>query len=176
MSEVKQISAKKIDNDFSNGHDTNSRRDIELNNEYAFDSFNKTDSYMPEILKQPINVLKFETRKKTRLLVKKGTVNISLLLADIALIYTKDKLVFAIDRNSKKYSIDKTLTELEQELDHAIFFRANRQYIVSINYVKSFRSYHKVKLLLDMDIPELEEPVIISQQIAPAFKKWMNDA
>lgn len=117
-----------------------------------------------------------EKRKKCRLLVKRGVANIALLLIDIAVIYTKNKLVYVIDRNSKKYSIDKTLTELEENLDYTIFFRANRQYIININFVRSFKSYKKVKLLVDMDIPELEEPVIISQHIAPAFRKWMEEA
>lgn len=117
-----------------------------------------------------------EKRKKSRLLVKRGVANIALLLIDIAVIYTKNKLVYVIDRDSKKYSIDKTLTELEEKLDDTIFFRANRQCIININFVRSFKVYQKVKLLVDIDIPELEEPVIISQQVAPAFKKWMEEA
>jgi len=126
--------------------------------------------------KQTDNFLKFEGRKKTRLLVKRGVTNISLLLTDIAVIYTENKLVYVIDRDSKKYSIDQTLTELEESLDNTIFFRANRQYIININFVKSFKAYKKVKLVVDIEIPELKYPVIISQHVAPAFKKWMNDA
>ena len=117
-----------------------------------------------------------EERRKTRLLVKRGVSNIALLLTDIVAIYTKNKLVYVIDRNAKKYSLDKTLTELEEEMDKSIFFRANRQYIINIIFVKSFKTIKKVKLLIDMDIPELEEPVIVSQHVAPAFKKWMEDA
>lgn len=121
-------------------------------------------------------ILKLATRKKTRLLVKRGGTHIALPLPDIALIYTKDKLVYVIDRDSQKYLIDKTLTQLEQELDINIFFRANRQYIISLNFIKSFKVYQKVKLLVEMNVAELEEPVVISQLVAPAFKKWMNDA
>jgi len=102
--------------------------------------------------------------------------NIALLLLDIAAIYTKNKLVYVIDKDSKNYSIDKTLTELEEKLDDTVFFRANRQYIINIYFIRSFKAYQKVKLLVDIDIPELEEPVIISQQVAPAFKKWMEEA
>lgn len=120
--------------------------------------------------------LRSEKRKKTRLLVKRGVAYVSLLLNNIALIYTKDKSVYVIDHDSKKYSADKTLTELEEELDNSIFFRANRQYIVNLNFIKSFKAYQKVKLLLDVNVAELEEPIIISQQVAPVFKKWMNDA
>lgn len=124
---------------------------------------------------QKATIIKLE-KKRTRLLVKQGVANILLLLADVALIYTRDKLVYVIDRDSKKYLVDKTLTELEQELDHTIFFRANRQYIVNVNFIKSFKPYKKVKLLVDISLNQLEEPIIVSQQVAPFFKRWINNA
>jgi DNA-binding LytR/AlgR family response regulator len=115
-------------------------------------------------------------RKKTRLLVKRGMENIAVLLEDIALIYTQNKLVYVMDRFSKKYVSDKTLSELEEELDNTIFFRVNRQYIININYVKSFKAHEKVKLLIDITIPEINHSIIISQETAPAVRKWMHDA
>ena len=115
-------------------------------------------------------------RKKTRLLVKRGMENIAVRLEDIALIYTQNKLVYVMDRFSKKYFSDKTLSELEEELDNTIFFRVNRQYIININYVKSFKAHEKVKLLIDITIPEINHSIIISQETAPAFRKWMHDA
>ncbi|MEO6837316.1 MAG: LytTR family DNA-binding domain-containing protein [Ginsengibacter sp.] len=118
----------------------------------------------------------FEKRKKTRLLVKRGVANIVLFLNDVVAIYTTNKLMYVVDKDSKKYSIDKTLTELEEELDPTIFFRANRQFIININFVKSFKAYRRVKLIVDFNIPELEYRVCISQHVAPSFKKWMNDA
>jgi DNA-binding LytR/AlgR family response regulator len=115
-------------------------------------------------------------RKKTRLLVKRGMENIAVKLEDIALIYTQNKLVYVMDRFSKKYVSDKTLSELEEELDNTIFFRVNRQYIININYVKSFKAHEKVKLLIDITIPEINHSIVISQETAPAFRKWMHDA
>ncbi len=115
-------------------------------------------------------------RKKTRLVAKRGLENIALLLEDVVLIYTQDKLVYVIDRLSKKYLVDKTLAELEKELDEHTFFRANRQYFININYVRSFKAIDKVKLLVDINIPEINHPIIISQETAPAFRRWMNDA
>ena len=125
---------------------------------------------------QKATIIKLEEKKRTRLLVKQGVANILLLLSDVALIYTRDKLVYVIDRDSKKYLVDKTLTELEQELDHANFFRANRQYIVNVNFIKSFKPYKKVKLLVEISLNQLEEPIIVSQQVAPFFKRWINNA
>jgi len=114
--------------------------------------------------------------KRARLIVKKGSENIALPLEDIVLIYTHDKLVFAVDLYSKKYMCDKTLSELENDLDDTIFFRANRQYILSINYIRSFKPYEKVKLLVGMVIPEINHSIVISQETAPVFKRWLRDA
>jgi DNA-binding LytR/AlgR family response regulator len=118
----------------------------------------------------------FGSKKKTRLLVRKGMENISLRLDEIALFYTENKIVYVVDEAGKKYLADKNLTDLEEELDEGMFFRANRQYIVNINYVKGFKAYEKVKLLVDLTLPEINHCIIISQETAPAFRKWMYEA
>ena len=114
-------------------------------------------------------------RKKTRLLVKSGLENVSLMFENIALLYTQDKVVYVVDRFCKKYLSDKTLTELEDELDRRTFFRANRQYIINIGFLKSFKSFEKVKLLVELSIPHQNHCITISQETAPAFRKWMQD-
>jgi DNA-binding LytR/AlgR family response regulator len=114
--------------------------------------------------------------KKKRMIVKKGMENISLRLEDVVLFYTENKIVYVIDRWSKKYLADKNLAELEEELDKNVFFRANRQYIININFVRGFKSYEKVKLMVDLTLPELNHCIIISQEMAPQFKEWMHNA
>src|SRR5215467_14947340 len=90
------------------------------------------------------NLVQYVARKRTRLIVKKGLENISLRLEDVALFYTENKIVYVVDKWGKKYIVDKNLGELEEELDSASFFRANRQYIININFIKGFKSYEKV--------------------------------
>ncbi|WP_028789206.1 LytR/AlgR family response regulator transcription factor [Terrimonas ferruginea] len=114
--------------------------------------------------------------KKQRLIVKKGVENIALKLEDIALFYTENKIVYVIDRWGKKYIADRNLSELELELDRGIFFRANRQYIININFVRGFKTYEKVKLLIDLTLPELNHFIIVSQEMAPQFREWMYNA
>jgi len=109
-------------------------------------------------------------------MVKIGRENIPLLMENIALFYTQDKLVYVIDRFAKKYLTDKTLTELEDELDPHIFFRANRQYIINIDFIKSFKACERVKLMVSVSTPGTHYSIIISQETAPAFRKWMQDA
>lgn len=114
--------------------------------------------------------------KKKRMIVKKGMENISLLLDDVVLFYTENKIVYVVDRFGKKYLADKNLGELENELDETIFFRANRQYIVNINYIRGFKAYEKVKLILELSLPDISHNIIISQEMAPHFREWMYNA
>ncbi len=114
-------------------------------------------------------------KAKSRLVVHKGMENVPLKLQDIVLIYTENKLVYVIDKEGKKFIADKHLSELEKELDPHIFFRVNRQYIINIEFVKSYRSYQKVKLQVDLTVPELQHQIIISQETAPFFRKWISE-
>src|SRR6187402_3401166 len=91
--------------------------------------------------------------KKTRLVVKKG-----------------------IEKAGKKYLSDKNLCDLEMELDKNRFFRANRQYIVNINYIRSFKPYEKVKLQIDLATSDINHAIIVSQETAPIFRKWVYEA
>jgi DNA-binding LytR/AlgR family response regulator len=118
----------------------------------------------------------FENKKKNRLLVKRGLEFISLLLDDVILFYTENKLVFVVDRSGKKYITEHNLSELEELLDNSRFFRANRQYIVNINFIKGFRSLDRVKLLVDLNIPDMNHHVVISQENSSQFREWMYNA
>lgn len=137
---------------------------------------------LESIMKKPFNLNRLENlihhdkRKRTRIIVKSGTAHIALRLSEVVMIFTKDKLVYVVSRELKKYTIDKTLTQIEQELDSSRFFRANRQTIVNLNFIKSFKPHQKVKLLLEMEVTGCDEPIIISQQVAPDFKKWIEGA
>ena len=92
--------------------------------------------------------------KKKRFIVKWGTDNIALPVDDIAVFYTRNKVVYAIDKTAKRYIIDKTMSELEDELERKTFFRANRQYVVNINYIKGFSTYERVKLEVELLLPD----------------------
>lgn len=112
-------------------------------------------------------------KRRMRLIAHRGAENFALRMEELAFFYTENKIVFVFDSLGKKYICDKNLSELEEELDENIFFRANRQYIINVNFIKGFRIYEKVKLWVDMIIAN-HQPIIISQEMAPVFKKWIN--
>jgi DNA-binding LytR/AlgR family response regulator len=116
----------------------------------------------------------FYKKQKTRLLVRKGIENIILRTSDIVIIYTENKLVYVIDKDGKKYIADKNLSDIDEELDPGVFFRVNRQYIINIGFVKGYKAYEKVKLQIDLTMPELQHQIIVSQEMAPCFRKWIS--
>ena len=115
-------------------------------------------------------------KRKTRLIVRKGNENIALKVEDIACIYRDNTIIIAVDKEERKYLCDKHLSALEEELEPSLFFRANRKYLINIQFIRGFKAYEKVKLKVDMIIPELNHCIIISQEMAPQFREWMHNA
>ncbi|HEY0433851.1 MAG TPA: LytTR family DNA-binding domain-containing protein [Chitinophagaceae bacterium] len=117
----------------------------------------------------------FLEKKKERLVVRRGFVNVLLKIEEIVVFYTENKIVYVIDNNGNKYVADQKLSELETLLDPELFFRANRQYIININFVKSYRSFEKVKLSVELGAEAHDHMVIVSQETAPEFRKWISE-
>jgi DNA-binding LytR/AlgR family response regulator len=111
--------------------------------------------------------------RKTRIVVKKGIEFQSIQLDDVAYFFTEQKICFLITRDGKKFLVDKNLKELEDELDPQKFYRANRKYIININCIRSYRSYDKIKIQVELTVPVSEE-IIVSQESAVDFRKWIN--
>jgi DNA-binding LytR/AlgR family response regulator len=111
---------------------------------------------------------------KSRLIVTKGNETYALKTDDIVLIYRMKLVIVVVDRNEQRYFYDKSLSELEALMDPGLFFRVNRQFIVNINYIKSFKVVEKVKLSVQLSLPNEKPEVIVSQETAPEFKRWLQ--
>ena len=114
-----------------------------------------------------------DTSRKSRIVVKKGIEFQSILLDDVAYFFTEQKISFLITKDGRKFLVDKNLKELEEELDLRRFYRANRKYIININYVKSYKAYDKIKIMVELTVPVSEE-IIVSQESAIDFRKWIS--
>jgi len=112
--------------------------------------------------------------KNTRLIIRKGREHIILKVEDVVLFYTDNKIVYLLDNTGGKHIYESNLACLQEQLDPSIFFRANRKYIVNIEYIKSYKVFEKVKLTLEFTIPFADHMVIISQENAPVFKNWIT--
>lgn len=114
-------------------------------------------------------------KNRSRIIVKKGTEFLSLKLEDVVYFFTEHKLVFAVDKDNRKFLCETaSLADVEMLLDEKKFFRANRKYIVNADYIIKFRSIDKSKINIEIALP-LNEEIIVSQENAADFKKWMSE-
>jgi DNA-binding LytR/AlgR family response regulator len=109
---------------------------------------------------------------KKRFLVKRGVDLLSIKLEDISYFYATHKLVCLVTFNNQKYILDKSLSDIEKETDPALFFRANRKYLISANAIKRMKTHSKGKLQLEVE-PVIDEEIVISQENAGLFKEWI---
>ena len=115
-------------------------------------------------------------RRKSRLIVQKGREYVPLLLKDVALIYTENKLTFVLTRDGRKYISEMNLGELANLLDKERFFRANRQYILNMEYIRCYRPYGRSKLQVEVNLSDIKHSIIISQENSPHFRSWISEA
>ncbi|WPQ66259.1 LytTR family DNA-binding domain-containing protein [Chitinophaga sancti] len=98
---------------------------------------------------------------------------IPLSAGNIAWFYTANELVYAGTVDNKQYIIDFTMEQLQQQLDPAVFFRANRQFIVQRGAIQEVEFYFNGRLTLKVH-PAPKEQILISKARVPEFKNWMN--
>ena len=92
---------------------------------------------------------------------------------DVAFFYTSEERVTVTTLSGDSYPVDKTLEALTQQLSHDLFFRANRQFIVSRRAVKDIAVWFGSRLALNLSVATPER-IIISKARVPEFKQWLQ--
>jgi len=93
------------------------------------------------------------------------------LVDQIAFINTENSITSITCLDGKKYTNNSSLDELYNQLDHSIFFRANRQYILSVKGIDEILRYGNNQLKIKTSP---ENDVIISKNKVSEFKKWLT--
>ncbi len=141
------------------------------------EALEKVQNFRQHFLHQSIHQLMNQPTKnyRNRLIVRKGLDAVPLKISDIAYFFSEHKISFVKATEGTSYMVDEPLSELSNQLDPHLFFRANRQYLIHFNAVKNYRSTTSSKLKLELNPPPAED-VIISKENAPHFKKWIKGA
>lgn len=113
------------------------------------------------------------TGYKERFLINKGDAMIPVKVNEITCFYAEDKEVFLLTFNNKRHIIPHTVEELAAKLDPRLFFRVNRQFIVSADAIKKVHNYFNFKLKVEL-VVDSGHDIIVSRAKTAAFKAWMN--
>lgn len=110
---------------------------------------------------------------KSRFMVRFGQKIVAVPIEKVAYFFSENKLTFLVTHDQKKYPLDQPLDELTAVLDPRIFFKANRQFIITFQSIAEIHPYFKgrIKLMLS---PVSTEEVVISSERSPEFKKWID--
>jgi DNA-binding LytR/AlgR family response regulator len=125
---------------------------------------------------QIINSFKKLPAYKSHFLIPaKGDKLIPVQAGDIACFYIDTGIVKALTFEGKTYKFEHTLDELAEMLDSKIFFRANRQYIISRQAIKDIDLWFNRRLSVNLKIT-VPEKILISKTRIPAFKNWFGES
>ncbi len=117
--------------------------------------------------------LKSGTPKK--LVVKRGFEFQTVAYSEIAYFFVEQKIVFCVDTAGKKYTTEwANLADVYTLIDKNQFFRANRKYIISAEFVRSFKHIDFGKTYVEMQVKTPEE-IIISQENSQVFRTWIRN-
>lgn len=140
----------------------------------AFEKLNLFKSEDSNLVDKIIRQLSCEERYKTHFLVPdKGDKYVPLAVDSIVYFYIADGVVKALDNNNRYYILSQSLEELNEQLDPQLFFRANRQYLISKKAIKDVSRWFNGRLTINMIIPTPSgEKIVISKAKTAEFKKW----
>jgi DNA-binding LytR/AlgR family response regulator len=111
---------------------------------------------------------------KKRFVVKYGEHIKTITAEEVAYFYTEDKINFLTTKEGRRFTVDFNLDTLESVLDPKIFFRINRQFIISINSIAEMFSYTKSRVLIKLN-PPCKHETIVSTERSSTFKAWLGD-
>lgn len=117
-------------------------------------------------------IVQQQPRYKTSFLIPFKNKMIPLPVDAIACIYVKQERTCIVTAD-EELLINRTLDQLQAELDPSLFYRVNRQYIVSFRYIREIEqlSGRKIGIILTVSY---DEPIVVSKDAASGFKAWME--
>ncbi|RRQ47000.1 LytR/AlgR family response regulator transcription factor [Chryseobacterium sp. SC28] len=133
----------------------------------------KYKSFLPEegsVNSQEIRqIVKKERATLSRILVKIGYNLKVVSINEVSCFYSENKIVY-LQTKERNFPTDFTLDELENVLEESKFFRVNRQFIISSDYIKNIHTSpnYKVDLAFQPD-----EEITVSRERVKDFKEWL---
>ena len=112
-------------------------------------------------------------KEKQRILTYVRNELVPMSISDIAYVYTENTITYVVNFDDKKSTTNMSLDDMYTQLNSSLFFRANRQFIISISAIDKIIKYgnSQLKILLQS---KTSEEIIISKNKAAEFKQWLN--
>jgi DNA-binding LytR/AlgR family response regulator len=94
-------------------------------------------------------------------------------IEDISYIYLENTITYIVRKDGKRFTANDSLDQIYSSLDEKLFFRANRQIIVSIYAIDKIIKFGNNSLKIETK-PSSEIDIVIGKNKAAAFKQWLD--
>lgn len=126
-------------------------------------------------LLQLMRTLKKQESYKTHFLIpSKGDKLLPVSVDMILFFYIKECQVKAVFNDGTEHSFPQTLDELSECLNPALFFRVNRQYLLSREAIKDIDLWFNSRLSINLRTPFSNEKILVSKARVAEFKEWFS--
>gem|GEM_PF-3821386 len=89
--------------------------------------------------------------------------------------FHRDELIYLYTTDGRKLVTDyRTLDELDELVDPVRFFRANRQFLISVGVVAGYQPHFSGKLAVRLQSPFESVELLISKEKAATFRQWLE--
>ncbi len=129
-----------------------------------------TNEYIVSILK---NRFPDQKNYRTSLIVQHKEGFIPVPVENIAFFFLLNEIVYVYCFDNKKYSVFKTMDEIESTLDPEQFYRISRQIILNRKAIKEIQPYMNRKVIVKTDL-QTSERLIVSRLKVTSFMKWIE--
>lgn len=139
----------------------------------AFDSV----PFQNEDVLRLVRSLKKQESYKTHFLIPvKGDKLMPISVDMIMLFYIKDCRVKAVLADRSEYVFPQTLDEISDCVNPSLFFRINRQYLISRESVKDIDLWFNNRLSVNLRFGSDDEKVLVSKARVQEFKIWFSSS
>lgn len=107
------------------------------------------------------------------MIVRRGEHYVTIKTDNVVCIYVASDATFVIGEDGKKYLSNVSLNILQTQLSKE-FYRASRQYIIHVNFIKSFRTEKHGKLSVEIGTVGFSLTIQLSRASATKFKEWID--
>lgn len=118
-------------------------------------------------------ILPLHAGYQKRFMVQSGKAVKSIPAESVAYIRVQKNYVVLTTKDARQYVLGTTLDTLEQRLNTEMFFRINRQFIISIDAIDDMFVHTKGRLKITTT-PPCKEDLLVGVEKAPDFKNWLN--
>lgn len=115
----------------------------------------------------------FSKEYKNRFSIKVGASLKIIETTNIECFYSAFKSSFLVTNDARTFPLDESLENLEKDLDPKIFFRVNRQFIISIKAIKEISVFSNSRLKIVLNHFKTED-IIVSRERVQDFKNWIG--